>query len=252
MIHVLVEKSVTVIIPTIGQPSLTKAIKTCNPWYQTYKNIHNLVVVDGPKYYDAAVKQIAKSDCEVKLTSTPYNTGGNGFYGHRIYAAYPHLINTDYVAFLDEDNWWDEHHLGSMIELLERNNHDWVHSLRKVVLEDGKYLDDDCCESIGRWPIWFSPEDNPQHLVDTSSYLFKTDFLIKVCNHWHSGWGGDRRFFHIITKVMGHDNYGTTGLHTLNYKLPNMEKAYGGDYEFFKKGNEAIKQKYGSYPWLKT
>lgn len=51
---------------------------------------------------------------------------------------------------------------------------------------------------------------------------------------------------------MGHDNYGTTGLHTLNYKLPNMEKAYGGDYEFFKKGNEAIKQKYGSYPWLKT
>jgi hypothetical protein len=119
-------------------------------------------------------------------------------------------------------------------------------------LEDGKYLDDDCCESIGRWPIWFSPEDNSQHLVDTSSYLFKTDFLIKVCNHWHSGWGGDRRFFHIITKVMGHDNYGTTGLHTLNYKLPNMEKAYGGDYEFFKKGNEAIKQKYGSYPWLKT
>lgn len=242
--RLIIEPSVCVITPTIGEKNLVQAIESVKK--QTYRNIEHLIVVDGPEFLEQARKYVPYT---VQLAVNPQNTGGGGFYGHRIFAAYPHLVNQDYIAFLDADNWWEPNHIASLVEIIERLRLDWAYSLRKVYVNDD-YLADDCCESIGRWPIFFSPDDNPQHLVDTSSYMFKREFLIQVCQHWHSGWGGDRRFFHIITKLMGHENYDTTGLHTLNYRLPDMQKAYGGDMEFFERGNEIVKQKYGGiYPW---
>lgn len=247
--QIRIESSVVVITPTIGKDCLRQAMDSVAN--QTYKNLTHLIVVDGPEYFQDTMN-VASLDLQksnVQITSTPYNTGGNGYYGHRVYAAYAHLVNHDYVAFLDEDNWFDENHIETLVNTLERKDHDWVYSLRKVYNND-VYLADDCCESIGRWPIWFSQPENPQNLVDTSSYLFKKDFLVSVANHWHSGWGGDRRFFMIITKGLEHDNYGTSGLHTLNYRLPDMNKAYGGDLQFFEKGNAIINQQYGGkYPW---
>lgn len=240
----IIESSVCVITPTIGSKYLRQAIESVNK--QTYKNINHLIVVDGPGYMDEVKRHIPEN---IKITITPQNTGGGGFYGHRIYAAYPHLVNEDYIAFLDEDNWWDENHIQSLVSKIEDKNLDWAYSLRKVYVNDD-YLDHDCCESIGRWPIYFSKEDNPQHLVDTSSYCFKREFLVQLCQYWNYGWGGDRRFFNILTKHLNHTNFDTTGLHTLNYRLPDMQKAYGGDMEFFKRGNEIVKKYYGGkYPW---
>jgi GT2 family glycosyltransferase len=241
-----IENSVVVITPTVGKSQLKNAIESVSK--QTYKNLTHLIVVDGTEYFQDVLRVTPIKDTVI-ITTAPYNTGGNGYYGHRIYAAYSHLVNHDYVAFLDEDNWYEPNHIESLVDTLEKKDYDWVHSLRKVYVEN-EYLADDCCESIGRYPIWFSQSDNPQHLVDTSSYLFKRDFLTRVASYWHYGWGGDRRFFTIITKGMNHDNYGTSGQHTLNYKLPDMNKAYGGDFKFFEKGNEYIKQQYGGkYPW---
>lgn len=246
-----IENSVVVITPTVGKAALKKAMDSVAN--QTYKNITHLIVVDGAEYHEAVLSaaSISKdSESNVVITTTPFNTGGNGYYGHRIYAAYAHLVDHDYIAFLDEDNWFDENHIESLVSTIEKNNYDWVHSLRKVYI-DNVYHADDACESIGRWPIWFSQPDNPQHLVDTSSYLFRKDFLTGVSNHWHWKWGGDRRFYTIITKGLNlENNYGTTGLHTLNYNLPDMNRAYGGDLQFFEKGNAVIKQQYGGkYPW---
>jgi hypothetical protein len=106
---------------------------------------------------------------------------------------------------------------------VRKKNLDFAHSLRKVYINN-EYLADDCCEAIGRWPIAWS--QNTQYLVDTSSYCFKREWLIHVSQLWHWGWGGDRRFFMI---VKDQSNYDTTGLHTLNYSLPDMNTAYGGD-----------------------
>lgn len=249
--QIRIEKSVVVITPSIGKSELKQAIDSVSK--QTYKNLTHLIVVDGPEYFGSIIENCIATE-NLRITSSPYNTGGNGFYGHRIYAAYPHLVNHDYIAFLDEDNWFEPNHIETLVNRLEAMNFDWVYSLRKVYAEDDKYLADDCCESIGRWPIWFTQhdKDKQQNLVDTSSYLFQREFLTEVCSHWHSGWGGDRRFFMIVTRELGHNNYGTTGLHTLNYRLPDMNRAYGGDYKFFEKGNEAVKQFYGGvYPWTK-
>ena len=242
----VIENSVTVITPTIGKHTLGQAIQSVQD--QTYKNINHLIVIDGPGYENEAKKYIP-SNRNITVTTTPFNTGGGGFYGHRIYAAYPHLLSTDYILFLDEDNWWDKNHVKSLIDMIEDKNLDWAYSLRKVY-SNNNYLDDDCCESIGKYPIWFTWPAKLQYLIATSSYCFTRAFITRVCHIWHWGWGGDRRFFMIIKDTPGM-KYETTGLHTLNYNLPDMEKAYGGDMEFFKKGNEMIKNLHGGkYPWL--
>jgi len=246
-----IEKSVTVITPTIGKKQLAQACESVAN--QTYSNIHHLLVVDGSEYWNKTIGNIAldKEKSNLSVTVTPNNTGQGGFYGHRIYAAYPHLINTDYIAFLDEDNWWEPNHIESLMDLIDRKGFDWAYSLRNVYIEDTFHAKD-CCESTGKYPIYISLDTkSPAHLVDTSSYIFRTDWLIMVCNHWHSGWGGDRRFYEIITQNFKHTNFGTTGLHTLNYRLPDMDRAYGGQMDWFEKGNRIVKEYYGgNYPWI--
>jgi glycosyltransferase involved in cell wall biosynthesis len=236
-----IEKSAVVITPSIAKKSLVKAVESVEN--QTYQNLTHLVVLDGPDLHLNPIE--IRTNNKLKLTHSPYNTGTNGFYGHRILAAYPHLVDHDYILFLDDDNWFDKDHVRSLIDLCEEKNLDFAHSLRKVYV-NGEFLADDCCESIGRWPIAWTKSD---HLVDTSSYCFRREWLIQYCHLWHSGWGGDRRFFHA---VKDRAKYDTTGLHTLHYELPDMNKAYGGQTNIFEKYNELVKQTYGEYPWKKT
>lgn len=250
-----IERPVTVITPTIGQRELAKAAESIAN--QTYKNIKHLIVVDGDKFVTDTFGALDESDLsKVQITTAPENTGKtNGdYWGHRIYAAYPHLVNSDYVFFLDEDNWYEPDHVTSLVEKIEEKNYDWAYSLRKIVSPEGEFIIDDCCESLGKWPIFWSMEQRrqPEYLIDTSCYAFKREFLIQVCSHWHYGWGGDRRFYKILTEQYKHTNFETTGLHTMNYRLDDqLEKKYG-NIDFFVKGNEIVKQQYfGEYPWQK-
>ena len=243
MINLKIEKSVVVITPTIGKVELGRAMRSVAA--QTYKNLKHLIVIDGNKYWQDAQKNmcIDTEKSNVLVNTLSENTGENGMYGHRIYAAFPHLVNEDYVFFLDEDNWWDPLHVETLVDLIEKENLNFAHSFRKVYV-NGKFLAEDNCEAIGRWPITWSRD---QHLVDTSSYAFDRKWLIQHCQWWHWGWGGDRRFF---TIVKDHSKYSTTTLHTLNYELPDMNKAYGGDFDIFADYNEKIKRlNGGKYPW---
>lgn len=239
----IIEKQVAVITPTIGKPELEEAMISVQK--QTYGNIQHVIVVDGEKFMTSVIGSCHYAP-NTQVVHTPTQTGLGGYYGHRIYAAYSHLVNADYIFFLDEDNWWDENHVESLVNLLEEKNLDFAHSLRKVYI-NREYLADDCCEAIGRWPIAWSRGENPEHLVDTSSYAFRKTWLTNFCQLWHHGWGGDRRFF-MLTKDQA--KYDTTGLHTLNYELPNMDKAYGGEKDIFEKYNQIMLEKYsGKYPW---
>lgn len=247
-----IKKKIVVITPSVGRESLKKAVESVKN--QSYGEIEHLVVSDGPEFFTGVAKMVGD---QAKITCSPTNTGKGGFYGHRIYASYPHLVDAEYVAFLDEDNWYEPNHIESMMDRLESDNLDWVYSLRNVWLhesEGGTFLDQDCCESIGEWPIFFTVDTCPQHLADTSTYLFSTNFLINVCHNWHYGWGGDRRFFTILMNGNSSKGgvFGTTGLHTLNYRLPPIKTQYGGEFGFFKRGNKITKEKYGGkYPWQK-
>jgi len=242
-------KTVTVITPTIGSPKLLDAVESIKA--QTYKHINHLIVIDGPEYASTVygilpLDRNRRDDKNINDVIAPYNTGGDGFYGHRIYAAYPHLVNTDYIFFLDEDNWYAPDHVESLVKVLEQN--DFAYSLRQIYDENKNYLCDDNCESLGKWPIYFTHGNEESFLIDTSSFAFRREFLIKVSQFWHHGWGGDRNFFY---NVKDHCKWDTNGKHSLCYRLdgnPNSVTA-----NFFEKGNESMSVIYGDkFPWIKA
>lgn len=239
-------KTVTVITPTIGTTKLEDAMISVSK--QTYKNLKHLVVVDGSKFLDDFNKNMgvrAYSDHNAIVSVSPENTGGGGFYGHRIYAGYAHLVNTDYIFFLDEDNWYQPNHVETLVKTLEEGNQ-FAYSLREVYDEDKNYLCDDNCESLGKWPIWFK-HDEPEYLIDTSSFAFTREFLIQVSHLWHWGWGGDRRFYNFVRDKAKHD---TSGKHTLCYRLDGNTNSVKPD--FFEQGNEENYKRYnGKFPWIK-
>jgi glycosyltransferase involved in cell wall biosynthesis len=244
----VIEKPVTIITPTIGSPKLKDAIESVRN--QTYKCKH-LVVVDGPGYWEEASKHIPTLDDNTKMVVSPENTGktGGNFYGHRIYAAYPHLINSDYILFLDEDNWYEPDHVETLVKTIEEKNLDFAYSLRQIYSPDRRFRCNDNCESLGKWPIFMSRSSphGPQFLIDTSSFCFKREFIQKTCHFWHTGWGGDR---HFLYAVKDHAKYDTNGKHSLCYRLDGNPNSVTE--QFFIEGNKTQEQYYGGrYPWQK-
>lgn len=237
-------KKVVVITPTIGSDKLIDAIQSVND--QSYSNIKHLVVIDGPEFFNKVIR-LASTSNKLQITVTPENTGANGFNGQRIYAAYPHLINADYIFFLDEDNWYDTDHVASLVETIESKQLDFAFSLRKIYDVNRTFVINDDCESLGLWPIWLAHKE-PQYLIDTSSYAFTQNFIKSTAHLWHSGvWGEDRRY---LSAVREHAKFDTNGKHTLCYRLGGNEKSVSA--EFFVRGNEYYNNFYkGKYPWVK-
>ena len=245
----IIERSVIVITPTIGSPKLKDAINSVKN--QTYSNIEHLLVIDGVEHWKNVMDQLPvtleyddRSSDNIQTMILPYNTGAKGFYGHRIYAGIPHLLNSDYIFFLDEDNWYDPDHVRSLVEVLDRGNN-FAHSLRKIYNPDKSYVCDDNCEALGKWPIYFSHKD-PQYLVDTSSFAFEREFLQQTCHLWHSGWGGDRRYLY---SVMQQAKWDTNYKHTLCYRLDGNPGSVDG--KFFIEGNKRQLEHYNNnLPWV--
>jgi len=245
----VIEKKCVVITPTIGSPKLKQCIESVSK--QTYGNVEHLVVIDGLEYsnivYDNIPEPIDIS--RLSITLCPYNTGANGFYGHRIYAAYPHLINADYILFCDEDNWYKPNHIESLVNTIETAKTNFVYSLREIYTKDGDYCCEDNCESLGKWPIYFARNGtNSRYLIDTSSFLFERQFIQDTCHFWHWGWGGDRHFLENVKELGA--TFECSREHTLCYRLDGNPKSVTKD--FFEEGNRQQAEYYkGDFPWKK-
>lgn len=237
-------KQAVVITPTVGSHKIVDAVNSVA--MQTYSNVEHLIVIDGPEFEHKFSSNFAYDHDlldKIKRVTLPLNTGANGFNGQRIYASFPHLVDHDYVFFLDEDNWYAPDHVESLVKVLEQN--DFAYSLRSIYDEEKNYLCDDNCESLGKWPIYFT-HDDPQYLIDTSSFAFRKEFIQRSCHLWHSGaWGEDRRYLYA---VKDHCKWDTNGKHTLSYRLGGNEASVQAD--FFEKGNELQLKHYNNkLPW---
>ncbi|MEY2924120.1 MAG: hypothetical protein RLZZ337_668 [Bacteroidota bacterium] len=229
-----------VITPTTGNSKLLDAVYSVRD--QTYKNVKHLIVVDGKEFFHKIPSNLTFLNPNIEIIKLETNVGKNNFYGHRIYAAFSHLVNEKYVAFLDEDNWFEREHIASLVQTIESKKVAWAYSLRNIYDKENKFLCQDNCESLGKWPIWADPKS---FHVDTNSYLFVKEFITQVASLWHFGYGADRRFFNLIKDLAKYD---TTGKYTLNYRLDgNATSAAPG---FFIQGNSAMSKKYNnSFPW---
>jgi glycosyltransferase involved in cell wall biosynthesis len=238
--------SATVIIPTTGSPELKDAIESV--LNQSYKDVTCYVVIDGDESAGKVNKIIESMNSviwpKIKLAYLPINVGANGFYGHRVYAAFTHLVNSKYVLYLDQDNWMDVNHVKSCVDTIEEYNLDWSYSLRAITDKDGKNIAFDNCESLGKWPVFSGDYSH----IDTNCYCLKTEIAVKLCQVWHGGWGQDRVWYNVLSQHF--PKYDTTGKYTLNYRIGGNEGSVKK--EFFDCGNEIMKQKYnGEFPWQK-
>lgn len=245
-------KKAIVITPTTGASALVDCIQSVRQ--QTYPNTHHLLVVDGTKFSTAVDKTLKDAGVigtgdKFYRCDLPFNTGGGGYYGHRVIAAFAHLIpDYDYVLFVDQDNWYDPEHVESLIDVCESKNMDWSYSLRKIYDVDRNFIAEDNCESLGKWSTWVSDDS---FLIDTSSFCFKEAYFKTVSYIWDFGWGADRRFFKVLTNVMQHKRHDSNYRYTLNYRLGGNEGSVKR--EFFETGNKKMSERYnGNLPWKKT
>ena len=236
-------KSAVVIIPTTGAKTLAKTIQSLTE--QTHQNVTALIVVDGKQHRGDVDKILVKhqSNLEKQIVYLSDNVGANGFYGHRVYAAFSHLVNQDYVFFLDQDNWFEPNHIESMITKIESDKLDWVYSLRNIVDKEGDYICQDNCESLGKWEAW-----TKCYHIDTNCYCLPNRIAVAIAAAWHGGWGQDRVVFQALQQYF--PNYNCSGDYTLNYRLDGNPGSVSK--EFFIEGNRQIKQKYNeNFPWSK-
>jgi GT2 family glycosyltransferase len=234
--------SAVVIIPTTGAPEVRVAIESVlNQSYLT----KCYLVCDGDQH-KGKVKVIAddyRGNPNFRVCYLPENVGANGFYGHRIYAAFSHLINEDYVLFLDQDCWFEEHHVLSCVETITNNNLDWCYSLRKICDKHGNFICNDDCESLGRWQTYHGANH-----IDTNSYCIPKEIMIKLASVWHGGWGQDRVFLSVIAQHF--QKWDCTKRYSVNYRLAGNEGSVTK--EFFANGNKLMHEKYkGVFPWQK-
>ena len=230
---------VMVITPTTGKDTVVKAVESVRD--QTIPTEH-LIVCDGdPAYQKAWDLDIAWKADFIKLLTLPENVGANNWYGHRVYAAMPLMVNADYILFLDEDNWYEPNHVETMINKIKSKDLMWSYSLRRICDERGQYVFDDDCESLGRWPAFY---DHLVNFVDTNCYCFRREFLVTVAHHFYGQWGADRQFYSAASKLL--PAFGCTGEATVNYRAPERL------HSMFRDGNAAMKKAYGDpLPWRK-
>ncbi|AWX13217.1 hypothetical protein CEP49_00975 [Mergibacter septicus] len=235
--------SVTVIIPTTGAVELEQAVSSVLT--QTYPT-HCYLVCDGAEYVSPkGIEKVLEKYANNKyfhFCCLPINVGANGFYGHRIYAAFSHLIQTKYLAYLDQDNWFEPNHIQDCINSLEHHNADWGYALRNIVLSDGRFVCRDDCQSLGAWQNFYG-----ENMVDTNAYFLKTEIAIRVASNWHGGWGQDRHFFNILSQYF--PNHICTHKYSVNYRLSGRVNT--PEPAFFLNGNQLMRDKYsGKLPWL--
>lgn len=232
--------SFAVITPTIGSSTLSQCIQSL----QNQDCMH-YIVVDG-REYNPKVNEILSNPLihhfdKIKIIFLEQNVG-KGWYGHRVYAASSFLVNEDYITYLDEDNFVEPTYIEAFKAIL--NKHEWAYTLRNVVEEDGSFVCQDNCESLGQWPVAFQQS---RYHIDTGCFAVPRTLAVKVGHNWYGQWGADRQFFTALKSASS--NFGCTRQYTLNYRLGGPTSR--ATKEMFLQGNQISEQRYGgAYPWL--
>ena len=229
---------VAVVTPTIASEHLAQCIDSVDK--QTYEDLTHYIFIDGCQYEPKA-REILVGSSKTRMIELEENVG-KGWYGHRVYAACSFLVNADVICYLDEDNFFEPNHIETVVKKLQEGN-DWVYSLRNIHDKEGKFLCEDNCESLGKWPVYFNPE---VHHIDTSCFAVRRDVAVRIGHAWYGQWGADRQFFGALKNHF--PKYSCTNQYTTNYRLDGNENSVNE--EFFIEGNKINSEKYqGNFPW---
>lgn len=237
---------ITIITAAIGRPVLLDCVASVAR--QTYRDIEHWVIADGSERGELVSKYLSLQAAQPTVIVLPHPTGHSNYYSHRIYAAIPFLSDSDWIVYLDEDNWINPDHIESLITLAECNNLDWAYSLRNITSQKGTFLCRDDCQSLGWWPAY----DGGYCLVDSNCYLIKRSLAAKFSTIWNRPAyepgveTPDRALCQYLFRE--HPYAFTTGLYTMNYRL-GSHRSEEKDHAYFTKGNKATAALYKKFPW---
>ncbi len=179
-----------VVIPTILRPYLRQALESI--FAQRFAGrIHVLVGIDVPRgdlaVIDAACAQ-RPSHCAVQVFWPGYSTSvRNGGLmapgdGGALRAMLTYLANSPYVAYLDDDNWWDPNHLTQLRGAIDAA--DWAFSLRWFVHpETRRPVCVDVWESVGPGQGLF--KERFGGFVDPSCLMINKVACPLAPHHWN-------------------------------------------------------------------
>jgi hypothetical protein len=200
-----------VVTSTIGRDCLMEAIESVA---RQTRPARHYIFIDGPEVEEKARNVIEQSNLAENTTIIPLpnNTGKNMYTCSRINAMAAYMITEDVILFLDDDNWYEEDHVETVVGLMEKFNLDWSCSLRNIVEDDGSFACADECESLG-----LLKNHAGQYHVDTSCLALRTDIAQKMASFWqHQKWM-DRVVLRAIVEAKFKG--GCTGKATMNYRL---------------------------------
>jgi glycosyltransferase involved in cell wall biosynthesis len=244
--------TVTVVTAATGHRHLGRCVASVRR--QTFAGVRHWVVVDGPDReaaVHAAVPDLTAGPRPPVVLVLPDPTGLQNWNGHRIYAAASFLVNTEFVCFLDEDNWFEDDHVESLVSALRAERGQWAFALRNIVDGDGRFLAPDQCESLGSLsPVYYAPD---LRLVDLNCYLLPRALAVAVAPHWYqpARRGTDTlEPDYVVGKLLvTHAAPAATNRrHTVNYTVGNRSDSVQA--KFFLTGNRIMRARYPQgMPW---
>lgn len=229
--------SVAVVTSTQGRSTITKAIQSVKD--QTRKATH-YVFIHGAEYSDKTIPHLADDTVAVHL---PRANGGGGYGMAPVFALAPFAISEDIICYLDDDNWYEPDHIESVVELIEAHKLGWAYSLRKIVDNEGNFICEDNCESLG-----MHVNSDNQYLVDNSCYVVRTDVARRHSHAWYVPIVSDRSFQAELMRAK--HSTGTTGKHSVNYRL-SKDGTGGMTAEKFLHNNELMERTRPDFNWTR-
>jgi hypothetical protein len=246
------EGTVTVVTAATGHSKLARCIQSVQE--QTYSPLEHWVVTDGSEREGQVARvlaQVGQARHPIRTVVIPDATGRNKWNGHRIYSAISFLVNSQFVCFLDEDNWFDPDHVQSLLQALWSSRSHWAFALRKICAENGKVVAIDNCESLGNLHPSFNVPNG--YLIDTNCYFLSRELAVWSSALWYGPTNAQnvhqepdrvlcRRLLEAWPRVCCNLK------HTVNYTVYDRSDTVTA--KFFHVGNEVMRKKFpAGLPW---
>ena len=237
--------TVSVITSTIGRPELRKCVESVAA--QTYPCKH-YVFVNGPKYHQPVRDVLGPLDFNMKshiyfLAEETGAVGADKPDCNGVFAAAPYLTNADWIFYLNDDDFFDENHVWSLVDLIQRHDLKWAYSLRKFVDINDQVICEDNFNSLGSHTL---PHAGPP-FVDNSCFAVSRRLACQLGMAWSAvPIMGDRCFFMALQD--SGEKYGCTGLYTTNYRIGTGTAV--GDSNLYLESDKLVRAQFPKgFPW---
>lgn len=231
-------QTLVVVTPTTGDvPMLRRCLQSVQR--QGVVCLRHLVVCDGPEATERSrpLREEFADKVPVHWLDLPYTTGTDRWNGHRIYASAPFLAASaftggpaDFLAYLDEDNWYGPCHLSDLLDKVLDEGLDAAFSLRMIHDKQGALVCPDSCESLGD----LAPASVGRYFLgDTSAWLLRREAAVDTVGCWNVRArepGQPEADRALTTRLMERWKIGGVRSHSLHYTAGSTAASVGPRY----------------------